>query len=974
MDDDKAADMPTTANSKFKANGVGVEVARDRVVCRWEKDIHQKLNYADEDLVLRILKGLEPVSQHRINHLSQKELVLAPGNYRVEVARAHRPEVEVRSSLEPTPSVTWIQDSPASQVVIWSHVNWTDVQEQVERIHAVDWETETSVALKVVWEGDSAAGRSVQWLPVPARDHVTLMGRAEQVELCVVDPDTHTIYKSLFLARKLPVSPLQVLANVPIEVPVPEGYLGLTREIIETDTLQVRAEWNLGGDQGEKFRLVLERDRQVVSPKECTVGPRGDYYFHSLKPGNYVAKLYKPRSKKAVIESSALALVEIGNSITLMPVDERRGFAYWHIAADTWARLTEKHGELLGRVRCVLRIHLEVGGRFTPRNDLSREVNLDSARDYYLDLAPDRTYKAQLVASIDGTTEEALTDLSNRCQLGRLEAGTNPLEHKWLPQQLEHPSIRPMRGPTGIAKYSIGYLLLHLHAHLPFVPDPIHFGDDKDAWRPIGYPQEWYAEAVRETYLPLLYLFERLHREGVDFKLSMDISPPVAAMMRSQRHAADVLEYHQRLINLARLEVERTAREEPHYLAPAEMHLRHLRRNLDLFMGYKGDLIGAFKKFQDLGHLEICTCVGTHPMLPLWTSRPQAMRGQILAAARYHEEIFGRPSLGVWLPECAYTPGVEPYLEEAGFRYFFSEEHTVTRGDCPAEFWVNAPVYAKGSQLAIFPRDPETGKQVWSGDEGYPGDADYLEFHIRGGPFKYNRITDRRGGHKEPYVPEWADNKASQHAGHFLDCRNARFEYLRRMMWKKPVIVAPYDAELFGHHWYEGPSFLYYLFKKIHYDQNQTELITPSAYLAANPTSQDMYPCVSSWGHKGTFEKWMYGGTSWMYRHAHEAADEMGKLAALGYDNELQKRVLAQAGRQLMLAMSSDLPFVISNGHFVDRMKDLFFSSLREFWRLATEFRSLREGGSLDEDRLRCLELENCVFPNLDPKWFANLG
>ena len=345
----------------------------------------------------------------------------------------------------------------------------------------------------------------------------------------------------------------------------------------------------------------------------------------------------------------------------------------------------------------------------------------------------------------------------------------------------------------------------------------------------------------------------------------------------------------------------------------------------------------------------------------------------MLAAKHSHEAAFGRPSEGVWLPECSYTPGIEPFLEEAGFRYFFGEAHCVTRGDAPAEFDVNAPVYSRGSKICVFPRDPETGKQVWSGDEGYPGDPDYLEFHIRGGPFKYNRITDRRGGHKQPYNPDWADNKAAMHAGHFLDCRNARFNFLRHNMWKKPLVVAPYDAELFGHHWYEGPRFLYYLLKKLHFDQSQTELTTPSAYLASNPTCQDMFCNVSSWGHEGTFVKWMYGDTSWMYRHAHEAARKLGRLVKSGIDSELQRRVLAQAARQLMVASSSDLPFVISNGHFVDRMKDQFCGNLRFFYELCEEFQRLKSGADIDLNRLRSLELENNLMPGLDPKWFGEL-
>jgi predicted glycosyl hydrolase (DUF1957 family) len=276
--------------------------------------------------------------------------------------------------------------------------------------------------------------------------------------------------------------------------------------------------------------------------------------------------------------------------------------------------------------------------------------------------------------------------------------------------------------------------------------------------------------------------------------------------------------------------------------------------------------------------------------------------------------------------------------------------------------------------VALFPRDPETGKQVWSGEEGYPGDPDYLEFHIRGGPLKYNRITDRRGGSKQPYNHEWALSKAASHAQHFLENRNFRFNYIRPWFWKKPMICAPYDAELFGHHWYEGIDFIYFLLKKLHYNQNQTELTTPSHYLAEYRTNQEVLPCVSSWGDKSTFDKWMYGAVSWMYRHGHEAIEEMVRMANHARENppgEVGWRVLKQAAREVLLSENSDAPFVISNGHFVDRMKEMFFTSLENFWRLSTMYWELTAGRPPDEIALRNMEIGSPVFPEVDPLLYA---
>lgn len=961
--------MATTRARKPPAErpDLSVETARGRVVATWSPRLDARVNRADEDLVLRVQDGQgATVRQYKVSQFCRKEFALAPGRYRLELVRCRQPELEVRTTGRYTPTVVWVSDSPASHVVTWSGIDWAAVQYQVEHLYHVDWSKETELALRVLWQ-DGVQG---EWAAVPHRDHFTLRGPAASVELAIRRVKDGQILKTILQASRRTAQDCEVLAGAELDVPSGQHPLELTRITIETDTLQLRAQWALD-EAPDELRLELLRDGKPFRPHEKRqVGRRGDWYFWGMEAGRYVARLVDGKAR-TVQESPAVDLADEPAHVVLMPIDEKRLYAYWHVGPSAWRELAERHGELMGRVTCFLRVYHEWAGGLHHHAHHDREVNLGAASDYYLALDCDRIYRVQLVAVVDGWKVEELTPVSNPAQTGRLSAGSNPRSYRWVPDPISHPTIRPLESAQGTSRFSHGYLLLHLHAHLPFIPDPVNF-DAGDTWRPMGYPQEWYPEAVRETYLPLLDLFERLTDEGVDFKMSLDLSPPLVAMMRSARHQADVLEYLERLIQLAHLEVERTRREEPHYHTVARMHLRHLRRGRDLFQGYGCDLSQAFRKFQDLGKLEILTCVGTHPMLPLWLMEPQAIRGQVFAAMDYHLETFGRPSVGIWLPECAYAPGVEKFLEEAGIRYFFSEGVTVLRGDSPAEFGVNAPVYVRGSSVAVFPRDPETGEQVWSGEIGYPGDPDYLDFHIRGGPFKYNRITSRESGlHKEPYNPDWATNKASNQAQHFMDSRNQRFEWLRHTMWKKPLVVAPYDAELFGHHWYEGPQFLYFLLKKLHYDQNATELTTGAAYLAENATSQEIWPSVSSWGQKASFEKWMHGANAWMYRHAHQAAREMSRMVHQGIRDEMDRRVLQQSARQLMLAMSSDLPFVISNGHFIDRMKMLFFDALRGFWELSAMFWRSLDGGTIDVTRLRELELEHNLFPDVDPARFA---
>src|SRR5690606_21542739 len=112
---------------------------------------------------------------------------------------------------------------------------------------------------------------------------------------------------------------------------------------------------------------------------------------------------------------------------------------------------------------------------------------------------------------------------------------------------------------------------------------------------------------------------------------------------------------------------------------------------------------------------------------------------------------------------------------------------------------------------------------------------------------KYYRITGETV-HKQVYDPLAAREKAATHAGNFMFNRERQIEHLRAHMDRPPLIVAPYDAELFGHWWFEGPQWLDFLIRKIAYDQQTFRLTTPSDYLNEFPRNQAARPSMSSWG------------------------------------------------------------------------------------------------------------------------------
>jgi 1,4-alpha-glucan branching enzyme len=521
-----------------------------------------------------------------------------------------------------------------------------------------------------------------------------------------------------------------------------------------------------------------------------------------------------------------------------------------------------------------------------------------------------------------------------------------------------------------------GYLCLVLHAHLPFIrhPEDENFLEEK-----------WLYEAITETYIPLIHVFENLVEDNIQFRMTISLSPPLITMLTDPLLIDRYVRHLGKLIELSEKEEGRTYGGPFHHTAL--MYKAMFRQAMSTFERYGRNLVAAFRKFQDLGRLEIMTCAATHGYLPLMMLQPEAVRAQVRAALDLHSRHFGRPPAGIWLPECAYAPGVDDILKENSIKYFFTDSHGVLYASHRPRFGIFAPIYCP-SGVAAFGRDVESSKQVWSSKEGYPGDFDYREFYRDIGheldydyikPYihpdvrihtgmKYHRITGQVDlSRKEPYVPQWAEEKAAMHAGNFMFNRQIQARHLSDLMERPPIIVAPYDAELFGHWWFEGPRWLEYLLRKIACDQDTIETATASDYLRLYPCNQVARPCTSSWGNKGYHEVWLCGANDWIYRHLHMAAARMIELANRHpHAGGGLRRALNQAARELMLAQSSDWAFIMSTGTMVEYAVRRTKAHLHNFLRLHGEI----EGNRIDEGWLAHLEGLNNIFPDIDYRWY----
>ena len=521
-----------------------------------------------------------------------------------------------------------------------------------------------------------------------------------------------------------------------------------------------------------------------------------------------------------------------------------------------------------------------------------------------------------------------------------------------------------------------GYVSFVLHAHLPFIHHP----------ESENYLEEqWLFEAISETYIPLLLNFQKLVDENVDFRITMSMTPPLLNMLSNKLLQKRYIKYLKKHIELAKKETKRTTYDS-RINELSYYYLDRYSNDLHVFHDiYKDNIINGFKHFQDIGVLEIITCGATHGYFPILYLTEQTVKAQIAVGVQTYEKHFGRKPRGIWLPECGYVPEADKYLKEFGIEYIITESHGILYADPAPIYGTLSPIVSPNGVIA-FGRDMESSRQVWSSINGYPGDFNYREFYRDIGydapydyikPYianngvrvhtgiKYHRITGKYE-EKDVYNIQWAKDSAEKQAGHFLNSRKSQIETAIKYMDKPPIILCPYDAELYGHWWYEGPYWLYILFKKIYFDQNDFKLITPSEYIDKYPEIQICSPCRSSWGANGYSEVWLNQTNDYVHRHLHVAGERMVELAHL-FENEVDKlkiSALNQCARELLLAQSSDWLFIITNGTMVDYAKKRIKDHIGRFTKIYEQLKA----NNVDENFLNDISKKDCIFPEIDYK------
>lgn len=562
-----------------------------------------------------------------------------------------------------------------------------------------------------------------------------------------------------------------------------------------------------------------------------------------------------------------------------------------------------------------------------------------------------------------------------------------------------------------------GAFTFALHSHLPYV---LSHG----RW-PHG--TDWLNEAAAECYIPLLRTLEGLAGAGISSKLTLGLTPVLCEQLSDPLFASEFNDYLQAKLETAQLNsAEFAQRGDGHLAGLAQMWVRFYRDIArDFVERWSENLVAAFKQLQNKEHIEVMTCAATHGYLPL-LARDTAVNAQIRQGVATYRRHFARDPVGIWLPECAYRPayewinpmqpdgpavprrGLEEFLSRCGLRFFIIDSHLLSGGKAigvylarfeglqrlwnqflksqtvdeiePADrsphelHWVSSRLPSE-QPVAVLTRDSRTGLQVWSGEHGYPGDGNYLDFHKKHFPggHRYWKVTSSKAdlGDKLEYDPEAIAARVHENAMHFAGLVR---QIIQEEKVDYPIVCAPYDTELLGHWWFEGPRWFREVVEELH-RAPEVDLVTSADYVRSIEQAKVVQLPEGSWGEGGFHYIWLNDANRWTWPYIYDAEERMeAEVVRLGENRDSSvQRLLKQMGRELLLLESSDWQFLISTMSAADYAEMRLLRHAHDFSFLHEILRRIADREAVgDSQWLRVEEIEkrDALFPEVDPLWW----
>jgi 1,4-alpha-glucan branching enzyme len=425
-----------------------------------------------------------------------------------------------------------------------------------------------------------------------------------------------------------------------------------------------------------------------------------------------------------------------------------------------------------------------------------------------------------------------------------------------------------------------GPLALVLHSHMPYVEG---FG----TW-PFG--EEWLWEAVATVYLPLLEVLDGA-------PVTVGLTPVLCDQLETLPGPAG-----ERLVDFLRgvrtaihdEDAEGLDRGGEHELAD---EVRRAARDYawadEALEARRHDLVGAFARLEGV---ELWSSAATHALLPLLAT-DAGVRLQLGTGVDAHERRFGGFGGGLWLPECAYEPGLERRLSEHGARAFCVDQTELHGRGSPEQL---EPVATEAGPVAI-PIDWQTVELVWNDVAGYPVNPAYRDYHRR--TIHDLKPWNNGGG---PYRHADALALAREHARDFVARAVARLDAYGLERGRPGLLCCALDTELLGHWWYEGIAWLTAVIEEA--PAQGLELLTVSDALKRVPlVERGLAP--STWGRAKDLSTWDAPEVAEIVFAARAAELKTIAAAARSHDPH---QAIERAARELLALQASDWGFMVT--------------------------------------------------------------
>lgn len=462
-------------------------------------------------------------------------------------------------------------------------------------------------------------------------------------------------------------------------------------------------------------------------------------------------------------------------------------------------------------------------------------------------------------------------------------------------------------------------------------------------------------EAISDTYIPLIKMFENLERDNVAFKMAIVLSPIVCTLLEDPVIQKQYNEWLDKKIEFGQKEIQRTS-SNPELLATAKYCFEKVQEEKLAFENYGNRILKKFSEYQKKGFIEILATCGTDIFLPFYNDMEEIINAQIETGLYSYRSFFGDVPDGFWLPQMGYYPGVEKSIKAYGMNYTILDTKSFLFSEVEPKNGIFTPARFTNT-LGVFSCDPETESEIYgengyaqesvfrneARDVGYMLNQESLEPYVEKGASRYSMgykywnkslIDEEELGDvndcENIYSPVAASEKCVSLAKEYIEKKKDVLDKAGNLIDKDVSLVVAIDADKLRKHWNEGILWIENVLRSASEVGLNTE--TPKS-LVGNPFElQRIKPYYGASSGAGYGEDLLSSKNNWMMKYVRKAGERMVDLAErFPSETGLKARLLNIGAKELLLAMSSGWAKMIDGDEFPEYAEHRFKQSINDF-------------------------------------------